>query len=182
MQSPRWAPSSAVSPSSTPGYGRNRGILLGSGSAHCSLIQGGQELSTYPTRCLLSIERRTIPGETVPIVESQLQAILDEAAAATSHFRATLRTTLANDPFEVSPDAEIVRLLRGQATKQLGRQPTIAGAFGWMDSALLSAAGIPTVIYGPGGDGAHAIVEWADLDEIERCAEIVAATGAAFCA
>lgn len=155
--------------------------LLGHGSLHASLISGGQELSSYPERCLLSIERRTIPGETVPVVEAQIQQILDEAAAATTNFSATMRTTLANDPFEIASDAEIVQLLSNEVSKQIGRQPTIEGAFGWMDSALLSAAGIPTVIYGPGGDGAHAFVEWADLDELQRCADVLIATGTSFC-
>ena len=37
--------------------------LLGSPSLHASLIAGGQELSSYPDRCTLRMERRTIPGE-----------------------------------------------------------------------------------------------------------------------
>ena len=40
----------------------------------------------------------------------------------------------------------------------------------WIDSALLADAGIPTVIFGPGGEGAHATVEWVNLDEVEQCA------------
>ena len=51
-----------------------------------------------------------------------------------------------------------------------------------MDSALLGAAGIPTVIFGPDGEGAHAIEEWADLDSIERCAAVLLATAEEFCA
>jgi acetylornithine deacetylase len=51
-----------------------------------------------------------------------------------------------------------------------------------MDSALLSAAGIPTVIFGPGGEGAHAVVEWSNLEHVERCAEILAAVAREFCA
>jgi acetylornithine deacetylase len=49
--------------------------LLGSGSLHGSLIQGGQELSSYPERCLLSVERRTRPGETPEAVEAELLQI-----------------------------------------------------------------------------------------------------------
>ena len=37
--------------------------LVGPGSVHASLIEGGQELSSYPASCLLSLERRTAPGE-----------------------------------------------------------------------------------------------------------------------
>ncbi|MGZ6346838.1 MAG: M20/M25/M40 family metallo-hydrolase, partial [Anaerolineales bacterium] len=47
--------------------------LLGNGSIHASLITGGKELSTYPDRCILSIERRTLPGETPGQVEGEMQ-------------------------------------------------------------------------------------------------------------
>src|SRR5439155_15501858 len=50
--------------------------LLASGSVHASLIEGGQEYSSYPERCLLSGERRTVPGETVEQVEAELRALL----------------------------------------------------------------------------------------------------------
>src|SRR2546430_16570522 len=52
--------------------------LLGTGSIHASLIEGGQELSTYPSRCVLKIERRTIPGEDG---KSVLEEISPPAAA-----------------------------------------------------------------------------------------------------
>src|SRR6266566_6382251 len=48
--------------------------LLGTGSIHASLIEGGQEMSTYPARCIAKLERRTIPGETA---ESCLKEIED---------------------------------------------------------------------------------------------------------
>jgi len=50
-----------------------------------------------------------------------------------------------------------------------------------MDSALLSAAGIPTVIFGPGGEGAHAVVEWSDIAQVEQCAEILSMVADKFC-
>lgn len=156
--------------------------LLGSGSLHASLITGGQELSSYPDRCLLSMERRTVPGETRELVEQQIRAILDQIAATDPQFQASLKTMLTQQPFEIAEDAPIVQTLLRQATRILGAEPGIGGAFGWMDSALLAAAGIPTVIFGPGGDGAHAVVEWSDLDQLQRCADVLVATIEEFCA
>src|SRR5437588_9813275 len=78
--------------------------LLHSGSLHASLIGGGQELSSYPQQCILSVERRTIPGETQEQVESQILSIFDQAAATDPDFKASLRTTLVRDAFEVSED------------------------------------------------------------------------------
>jgi len=75
-----------------------------------------------------------------------------------------------------------VRMLLAKTTTILGYEPVEIGQSAWMDSALLSAAGIPTVIFGPGGEGAHAVVEWSNLEHVERCAEILAAVAREFCA
>ena len=52
----------------------------------------------------------------------------------------------------------------------------------WTDAALLSAAGIPTIVFGPRGEGAHAVEEWVDVPQVERCAEVLIAVAAEFCA
>jgi acetylornithine deacetylase len=156
--------------------------LLGSGSVHASLISGGQELSSYPDRCALQLERRTIPGETPDIVAGEIQAILDAASAADPQFRATLRTTLVREPFTVEEDAPIVTTLRDQARAALGHAPHIVGVPFWADATILAAAGIPTVIFGPGGAGAHAAEEWVSLAQTRQCADILTATIAEFCA
>ncbi len=155
--------------------------LLHSGSLHASLITGGQELSSYPERCVLSVERRTIPGETPTSVESQIRTIFDQVAASDPAFKASLRTTLVRDAFEVSENEPIVQVVRRQAASPLGREAAIVGATPWMDSAILSAAGIPTVVFGPGGEGAHAVVEWVDLDQVGRCVEVLVACVGEFC-
>ena len=155
--------------------------LLRSGSLHASLISGGQELSSYPAHCRVEIERRTIPGETVAVVEGQICAILDKLAASDSQFKATMRTTLVREPFEIAKDAPIVQLLQQQIRQQLDRDPNIYGDQPWMDTAILSAAGIPCVIFGPTGAGAHAVEEWVNLESVAQCADVLTATLAAFC-
>jgi acetylornithine deacetylase len=156
--------------------------LLGPSSIHASLIRGGQELSTYPARCLLSVERRTIPGETIAEVEEQIAAMLDEAGAADSSFQAEQRTLLVRDPFSVGLEQPIVDLARRHLARTTGQDPEIIGAGGWMDSAFLAAAGIPTVIFGPDGEGAHADVEWVDLVSATRTADALLGIIAEFCA
>jgi acetylornithine deacetylase len=155
--------------------------LLGHGSIHASLIQGGQELSSYPAHTLLQVERRTIPGETDEVITAEIQQVLQEAGAATDNFTANFKMTLSNVPFEIDPSAEIVQLLCKSAEQTLGNKPELIGTFGWMDSAILAAAGIPTVIYGPSGEGAHAVVEWVALDDLERGKDVLVATAQAFC-
>jgi acetylornithine deacetylase len=144
--------------------------LLGSGSLHASVIEGGQEFSSYPERCLLKGERRTIPGETREHVEGELRQLLGE-------IEGEIRVVVARQPFETPADAEIAELVSRHADS-----PEIVGVPFWADSALLSSAGIPTVVFGPAGEGAHAVEEWVDLASAERCAEIYAAVARELCA
>jgi acetylornithine deacetylase len=154
--------------------------LLRTGSLHASLIEGGTELSTYPDRCRVQIERRTIPGETDEIVEAQLQTLIADAGQAGTD-GAQLTMGLSRQPFEIAPDAEFAQLAQSVITQRLGQPAEITGAGGWMDSALTSAAGIPTIIFGPTGDGAHADDEWVDLKSVQTCREIYAEMARVWC-
>ena len=153
--------------------------LLGPGSVHASLIEGGQELSSYPERCVLAIERRTIPGEGAEQLDAELARLV---AAGGGGAELSGRTTLVRAPFEVAPDEPIVALVHQQATALLGREPKIRGHSAWMDAAFIAAAGIPTVVFGPDGGSAHAVEEWVELDSVRACAEVLLATASAFCA
>ena len=63
----------------------------------------------------------------------------------------------------------------------LGHDPAVVGHSGWMDAAVLSAAGIPTVVFGPAGAGAHAVEEWVDLASVATCADVLEAVARDFC-
>ncbi len=155
--------------------------LLGTGSIHASLIQGGSELSSYPASCTLSIERRLVPGETPEFARQELQAILDAAASRDPRFQATLDVGLYRAPFEQPLDDPIVTAVRESASVVLGSPPPTVGGWGWMDSAILAGAGIPTVIFGPDGAGAHADSEWVDLDSLEQSRQIYVRAAREFC-
>jgi acetylornithine deacetylase len=155
---------------------------VGSGSVHASLIEGGQEFSSYPARCLLQGERRTIPGETAELAEEELRAIVARAGNGDPEFSASLRAPISREPFEVAEGSEIVQAVRRQAAAVLGAEPELVGVSYWADSALLAAAGIPTVLFGPLGEGAHAEVEWVDVASLERCVEIYVGVTAELCA
>jgi acetylornithine deacetylase len=142
--------------------------LLGSGSVHASVIRGGVELSTYPESCVLALERRTVPDETVELVEAQIREIAGGAE---------IRTIFVREPFEVAQGEPVV-----QAVLRHAGGPEVAGFPGWADSAVFAAAGIPTVIFGPGGEGAHAQVEWVDLADLERCKDLYLAVARELCA
>jgi acetylornithine deacetylase len=139
--------------------------LVGRGSVHASLIEGGAEMSSYPGRCVLGLERRTLPGETVAAVEAEVDALIAAARAVHPELVAERRTLLVREPFEVPPDAEVVETVRASAAEVLGSPPALAGAPYWADAAFIAAAGIPTVMFGASGEGAHAVEEWVSVDD-----------------
>ena len=154
--------------------------LLHSGSLHASLIQGGQERSSYPERCRLSAERRTVPGETPQDIENEIRDLLDRVLKVDPEIKAAVETTLVREPFEVAEDEPIVAAVHSQARSLLGREPNLVGEPGWMDAAILSSAGVPTVVFGPSGEGAHAEVEWVDLEHVKLCHDVLLATAKEF--
>ena len=156
--------------------------LLGRGSVHASVIEGGVELSSYPARCVVGLERRTLPGETAADVEAELASLLDRCRAADPAFAADHRTLLVREPFEVSHGAEVVRAVRDAAAGVLGREPSVGGASYWADAAFIAAAGIPTVMFGPGGEGAHAVEEWVSLSDTEAVARTLVGVAERLCA
>jgi acetylornithine deacetylase len=81
----------------------------------------------------------------------------------------------------VDVEEPIVTLAREHLTRVRGSEPQVVGWGGWMDSAFLSAAGIPTVILGPDGDGAHADIEWVDLGSLKQTADALLGIAEAFC-
>ncbi|HSG81193.1 MAG TPA: M20/M25/M40 family metallo-hydrolase [Gemmatimonadota bacterium] len=144
---------------------------LGPASLHCSLIRGGSGISTYAPDCRLKVERRTLPGETLDVVKAELEEVVREAGE-----EAGIDCFFHRTPLVCPPDAPIAHCVRDAARDVTGREPENTGVGYWADSAVFAAAGIPTLLYGPAGQGAHGAVEWVDLDSVVNCAKVLAET------
>lgn len=155
--------------------------LVGPPSLHAAMLNGGSGLSTYAAQSTLKIERRTIPGETERQAVGEIQAIIDKLSAADPDFHASVEAFFVRDPFEVSPDAVIVKAVDAAAAKVRCQSPAHIGDTPWMDAALLSSAGVETVVFGATGAGAHADVEWVDLESVMKLAEILAIAAVDYC-
>ena len=156
--------------------------LLGSGSLHASLIKGGEEISMYPAHCQLLVERRTIPGESMSSVEAEAQSLIEQIAAEDAQFQARAKATFSRAPFSIEAQHPLTRQLKRIAEAQLGRQVALIGSSWWMDAALFAERGIPAIVLGPAGAGAHAREEWVDLDSVAQCQAIYSQLIAEFCA
>ena len=156
--------------------------LLGHASLHASLIEGGTGMSIYPDRCTLRLERRTMPGESAEEVLTEVQSACDRVARRRPEFSAEVAVELAQQPSDVAVDAPIVSAL-ASAMESCGEVASMVGMSAWTDAALLNAAGIPAICYGPGDIAlAHAAEEWVETAEIERAAATLTELALRWCA
>ncbi|MES2177514.1 MAG: ArgE/DapE family deacylase [Gemmatimonadota bacterium] len=148
--------------------------LLGRASVHASFIEGGIGMSTYPDRCVLKIERRTLPGETADDILSEVEWACAAVRQRRDTFSAHVRLLLAQEPSDVAVTEPIVEQLAAAVEECTGTR-VIAGMSAWTDASLLNAAGIPTVLFGPGDISlAHAAEEYLPLREIDQAVEALA--------
>lgn len=155
--------------------------LLGRGSLHASSIEGGSGMTTYPDRCVLRIEWRTLPGDTAEWALNELRQACARIKARRPEFIAEVALDLAQRPSDVAQDAPVVRAL-GAAITADGGAPRLAGMSAWTDAALLNEAGIPAICYGPGDIAlAHAASEFVPLAEVETATKVLTGLVASWC-
>jgi acetylornithine deacetylase len=154
--------------------------LVGPSSLHASLIEGGRELSSYPDRCVLQIERRTIPGEKEGVAGGEVASILARLGERDSEFRGNSRTMFARAPYEIAPTHALPRLLQ-TAAGAVGASSDIIGMSFWTDAAVLGGAGIPSVLFGPTGAGLHGLEEWVDVQSVLTCRDALVSLTRQWC-
>jgi acetylornithine deacetylase len=153
--------------------------MLGAASLHASLIHGGRELSSYPDRTWLEFERRTLPGEPATVAYDEASAILDMLRAADPEFDGDAKAAFGRAAYEIDPastlPADLVR-----AAHAAGSSPRLVGMTFWTDAAILGGAGIPSVVFGPGGAGLHSTEEYVNVDDVCRCRDALVQLARAF--
>jgi len=160
---------------------RDRHPLTGPPSLHAARLRGGKEVSIYAANCLLQMERRTVPGETIEQASAELQAIIDKLAQQDATFKGTVQPTFWRAPFEVASDAPIIKTLDDVLGNRLGHRPEHTGQTFWTDAALFAGAGMEAVLLGPKGYGLHSAEEWVELGSVIDLAYVLAETAINYC-
>jgi acetylornithine deacetylase len=148
--------------------GRPPHPLVGTGSLHASIIQGGRELSSYPDRASLQMERRILPSEPEAVAVEEVQAILDALGHEDATFRGHAVPMFSRPGYEVPSDHALPRMLEA-VLRRAGGRPRIGGASFWTDAAVLGHAGIPSILFGPGGAGLHSTEEYVIVSDVLTC-------------
>lgn len=153
---------------------------LGPASLHASTIEGGREWSTYPDRAVLRYERRLLPGERAGAALHEARGIVDAARRLDAAFAAEVRLVFERGAHEIDERAEIVQALAASCAA-VGRPAAITGVSFWTDAQITGGAGIPSVVFGPGGAGLHSREEYVRLDEVVACRDVLADLAVRFC-
>jgi len=143
--------------------------MLGSATVNVGRIMGGDAVNVVPGSCSIEIDRRLLPGQTYQQVRLELESLLADVDADLT----------IEDAYMVAPavcaDKDGIgcqSLLR--ACQQTGRHPLFKTAHFATDASILTGAGIPSLVFGPGDVAmAHTEDEYISVDEIEKAAEII---------
>src|SRR5438874_3367621 len=154
--------------------------LLGVGSLHASIIEGGRELSSYPDHARLQMERRTLPAEAGAQALVEVESILADLRREDPTFRASARAMFSRPAYELPADHELPQTL-AVVVRDAGRAPCTGGASFWTDAAVLGHAGIPSVLFGPGGAGLHSTEEYVNIPDVMWCRDVLAELARRFC-
>ena len=147
---------------------RKPDALLGHATLHTSTVEGGTELSVIPAHSRLRWERRTLPGESQQDLQQELERIIEATANYPGNHRVKGREIFVRQPYSVADDSQILKRL--QAATPHSSQ---VGLSFWADSALAGNMGIPSVLFGPIGHGAHAVDEWVSLNSLIKVYKVL---------
>ncbi|MDD9985891.1 MAG: ArgE/DapE family deacylase [Spirochaetaceae bacterium] len=134
-------------------------------------IHGGLQVNFVPAECRMELDRRILPSEDFDAVLDPYRRI---AARAAEDAGVTIDVTedLSIEPMETPADAPIVAGAAAAVRAVTGTASVEGEPYG-TDAAKLSAAGIPSIVLGPGSiDQAHAAVEWIECAQVRQAVEV----------
>lgn len=130
-------------------------------------IAGGRQPNIVPDQCVIRIDRRTIPGENDAAVKREILAFLRERGTP-----ARLIDTKTNEP--APPMETDIHLPLVRQLLQAAGQSKPAGVDFFTDAGVLTSAGIPCVVFGPGDIAqAHTNDEWVSTRQLETGTRIL---------
>jgi acetylornithine deacetylase/succinyl-diaminopimelate desuccinylase family protein len=147
--------------------------LLGQASMHCGLIRGGEEPSSYPGKCTITLEFRTIPAQNEESILKDMRELLKNLSLENHRFKyAEPRVTMSRPTAKLARDHPLVEKAVSCTSSILGSNPVVQSVPFWCDAALLGAVGIPSIVFGPSGDGLHSKEEWVEVESLNNMERI----------
>jgi acetylornithine deacetylase len=113
-----------------------------------------------------------VDGEDGATVTGEVEAILYRLREDDPEFEAEARLVTYRSAYLLDAGHMVAQAVGG-AIDRSGRSPIPTGMSFWTDAAILAGAGIPSVLFGPGGAGLHSTVEYVNVDDVVACRDII---------
>ncbi|HEX5502956.1 MAG TPA: M20/M25/M40 family metallo-hydrolase, partial [Thermomicrobiales bacterium] len=143
-------------------------------TATISLVAGGVKTNVIPDRCSIHLDRRILPGEQPEEAAAEIRRVAEGAVASVSGLRVEVTLKGGRTAIESDPDSPVGRALQA-ATRAIGKELVVTGFFAATDGKHFAAAGVPTLIMGPGDPAtAHTPDEWVGEGEVIEATKLYA--------
>ncbi|MBA4149510.1 MAG: M20 family metallopeptidase [Verrucomicrobia bacterium] len=140
---------------------KRRHPLLGNATISVGTVNGGSQPNIVPNHCVMTADRRSLPGETEASIRRELQALLRAAKLKAQIGKSKAHSGL---PMETNFKLPLVQ----QFFRTIGQTKPV-GVDYFCDASILSKGGTPSIVFGPGNIAqAHTIDEWISIKSLER--------------
>jgi succinyl-diaminopimelate desuccinylase len=137
-------------------------------------IRGGIATNVVADWCEATIDRRTLPGESIPEAVAEIERVLTRLEMEDAALQADVEVLQSGPPIETSTDTRIVRIAQDVA-RELRISPEVVGYPQASDGRFFAERGIPTIIFGPGSpEVAHTPDEFVEIDDVIAAAKFYA--------
>ncbi len=141
---------------------------LGPRTLNVGTVEGGQTVNTVPDRCVVTVDRRVLPGEDLAEVMASMQELLEKEGLAE---RIEVAEILRDAPLETPEEAPWAQAVLA-AARSVTNSNTAAVHYG-TDASKFADVGMPAVVIGPGDIAqAHTAEEWVHLGEVRAAVEV----------
>ncbi len=149
--------------------------LLGQATVNIGVIRGGSSINIVPDRCVIQVDRRTLPGDHHDRIIREIGDGLEGLKSA-GHFKAWhVRKIKEGHPFETTASSGLVRGMLA-ACNSIGVKSEALGAAWYSDAGPFSRTCKEIAVFGPGSiKQAHTVDEFIELEELEKGAAILSA-------
>lgn len=152
--------------------------LIGPATYNVGTISGGVQTSIVPSECLLTLERRILPGQTPDDAAHEVGRIVDMVRMHRPRARIEWQIEHGTPAFEVPESSPLSHVLLKSAEDVLGDVQSFGGMRATSNAAIYMGAGMPTVVFGPGSitESAHRANEFVPVRELNSASRVFALT------
>jgi succinyl-diaminopimelate desuccinylase len=158
--------------------GKRQHPLIAPPRCTVTMIKGGVKENIVPEECVITIDRRMIPTETVTNVEGELRGLLENIRKEDPEFNYDIKFGKSCEAVEIPLESEIAKVVKKNLKKVTGIDPEPwATPYSCDVRNFITDASIPAVVFGPGDVvNCHCANEWVEIEEVVTATKVLALT------